>query len=297
MPDPISTIAPFERLPVPTRRLLASLFLLVIAILDILTGEQASFGFFYLLPVSFSAWFDTRRIGLLFALMAAAFWGLANDWGQGFNAGSTAILAWNTATRLGIFVVVSLLISSMRQILKKLEAAASSDSLTGLLNSRAFLQQAAAELARSRRHQHPISLAYLDLDNFKSINDSLGHSAGDRVLRQAGERLKSITRSTDILGRLGGDEFAILLPETSTEGAGAVAERLTAVQLELSGQPGSFSGGIATADQLPATIEDLIAMADRLMYQAKASGKHLVLHQTGTFPETGLPGETSKHIA
>jgi diguanylate cyclase (GGDEF)-like protein len=280
MPDLISAITPLERLPVQVRRLAASLLLLAIGGLDIVTGEQASFGFFYLLPVSFAAWFDTSQAGLIFAGLSACAWAFANYHGHSLDATPIMLIAWNTATRLGIFLVVALLISSMRHTLRKLELAASLDPLTGLLNSRAFLQQAAAELARSRRYYHPISLAYIDLDDFKTINDTLGHGAGDQALRLAADRLKSITRRTDQIGRLGGDEFAILLPETGVEGARAVADRLSAVQQLLGGKPGSFSGGIATADPPPENIEELIAMADHLMYQAKSSGKHLVLYQT-----------------
>ena len=100
-----------------------------------------------------------------------------------------------------------------------MRASSRSDPLTGVANSRVFLELLKREIARARRYKRPLTLAYLDLDNFKSVNDILGHAMGDKVLQTVVSTVNANIRVTDVVGRLGGDEFVLLLPETDMQGA------------------------------------------------------------------------------
>jgi len=102
---------------------------------------------------------------------------------------------------------------------RRLEREADADPLTGLANHRAFHDRLRTEVERAQRYGRPLSLACLDVDGFKDVNDQFGHQAGDKVLREVAARLTTVARSADLVARIGGDEFAILLPETTAEAA------------------------------------------------------------------------------
>ena len=163
-----------------------------------------------------------------------------------------------------------------RALEKQLEHRASHDYLTNLHNQASFYEHLRRALSRSRRHNSKVALLYIDLDDFKLINDSLGHQEGDRVLREVAERLKSCVREEDIASRIGGDEFAVLLEDVSdASGAVSVAERFQA-QLRVPFYVDSYrmytsaSIGIVVGDQGPP--EMLVRAADLAMYQAKPKG-------------------------
>ncbi|MFJ4165443.1 diguanylate cyclase [Microbacterium sp. NPDC089698] len=139
---------------------------------------------------------------------------------------------------------------------------AHSDELTGALNRRGFMAKTQMELRRAIRHGRPLSIAVLDLDKFKSINDGAGHAAGDDILKSLTSQWMSLSRSTDIVGRLGGDEFAMLMPETSFDQARARMVRLR----EFAGHP--WSWGVAQVGPED-TVESVLARADRAMYDDK----------------------------
>jgi diguanylate cyclase (GGDEF)-like protein len=150
------------------------------------------------------------------------------------------------------------------------------DSLTGLPNPRAFAEAATAELDRQRRSGRPLTIAFLDLDRFKEVNDRHGHQAGDALLAEVARCLRSSTRATDHLGRLGGDEFAVLMPETDEVGAERVLERIQASILNAMGEQGwpvTSSIGAVVFPVAPASVDELVGKADQLMYLVKHSGK------------------------
>jgi diguanylate cyclase (GGDEF)-like protein len=175
---------------------------------------------------------------------------------------------------------------------KKLEELALRDGLTNLYNHR-FLQEALdAELARARRHGHPLSLVFLDVDYFKVYNDRHGHPAGDRLLRKladvlVGGRESGLplqARRSDIVARYGGEEFVMVLPETTNEGAVVKAERIRRTVAEFpfehrQTQPGqciSVSIGVATFPAHGDEKQKLIDAADRELYRAKRGGRNRV---------------------
>jgi len=159
---------------------------------------------------------------------------------------------------------------------------ATTDGLTGLANRYYFLTVARREIERARRYQRDLSLIMLDLDHFKSINDTQGHAAGDMVLRQLARILVVTMREGDLIGRVGGEEFAILLPETALEGASATAER---IRQRVSDHNFQFHGidmhvtvslGVAEFTYSYATREAFFEAADKALYEAKSKGRNCV---------------------
>ncbi len=167
-------------------------------------------------------------------------------------------------------VVVSLPTLSLSQRL------AAVDELTGLFNRRFLDLYLAKELNRARRYQQTFSVVFLDLDNFKSINDGYGHDAGDEVLASLAREVQSLLRKEDFAARYGGEEFVVVLPHTDTDGARRFAERLSsrlAAVVFPAGIRVTYSGGIATFPLHGASERELIHNADSALYQAKLNGK------------------------
>lgn len=156
------------------------------------------------------------------------------------------------------------------------------DSLTGLPNRRAISDRFSSELQRSARFNHPLTIGLIDIDDFKSVNDTWGHQTGDEVLQMVGRRLEQELRQIDVVGRYGGEEFLMLLPETAIEGAWIAADRvLRSIRtLEPHGQHGlrtvTVSIGLANFPQHGRTEADLFAAADEALYAAKRGGKNQV---------------------
>ena len=157
------------------------------------------------------------------------------------------------------------------------ETEARTDFLTGTANARAFEEAAAAEIERGRRYGHELSLLYLDLDDFKTVNDTFGHRSGDSVLAEIGHVMRCTVRSHDLVARLGGDEFAVLMPESNRFAALAVARRVreeVGRVTDPDGRPVRCSSiGVASYPKPPASVDGLIHDADTLMYRAKEQGK------------------------
>ncbi len=150
------------------------------------------------------------------------------------------------------------------------------DQLTGALNRRGFEARANAELSRARRHEQEVTLIYLDLDGFKLVNETLGHAAGDVVLRRAAISMGATLRGEDVLARVGGDEFVALLGMASTDHAESVAERLTfAIRRVAVQDAGSTHVGATTASATyphdGQTLDELMRVADeRLLARKRA---------------------------
>jgi diguanylate cyclase (GGDEF)-like protein len=171
---------------------------------------------------------------------------------------------------------------------RRLEVEATVDEKTGLANYRVFYKKLREEWERSERYKQPLSVVMLDLDNFKRVNDTVGHPAGDRVLREFAVLVSGGARATDLAARYGGEEFAMILPHTDRERAQRVAERIRAAVADfLFLEPEhplrvTVSAGAATfAPEHPiASAEQLVAAADRALYAAKRAGKNrVVVHQ------------------
>jgi len=154
------------------------------------------------------------------------------------------------------------------------------DFLTGIPNRRMFHQALTLEGKRSRRYGRPLTLIYIDVDNFKHLNDHYGHATGDELLKTIGSTLELSVRSTDMAARLGGDEFAVLLPETDESNAGVIVAKLRQnLQMAIApkGWPVTFSFGVVTFPIALDSMEEMIKRADEFMYEAKRGGKSAVV--------------------
>ncbi len=249
-----------------------------VAVLDTLTGYELAFSLFYLLPIAVATWYGNRNLGLLLSLASAISWFTADTLME-HPYSHPAIPYWNTAIRFGIFLVVTLLISELKKAHEREKGFARNDYLTGAVNRRYFNELLEMEMNRSARNSRPLCLAYVDLDNFKYVNDHFGHAAGDAVLCTTVQYAKARLRKVDVVARLGGDEFAILLSETHQADARVVITEIRNGLLEEMQRqkwPVTFSFGVLTCHQPPATPEALIKAADQLMYRVKHAGKDSV---------------------
>lgn len=194
-----------------------------------------------------------------------------------------AVPAFAQGGRLLQVIVSFIDISDRQQEKQQLERLASTDTLTGLATRRHLLDLVDHELARARRSESPISLIFLDIDHFKSINDRFGHETGDRVLRAIGEVLHRTLRNADIAARWGGEELCVLLPDTDARVAIEIAERLRAAVAGTSltapdGSPLGVTASFGVATSLPhqGNFPQLADAADQAMYQAKREGRNRV---------------------
>lgn len=168
--------------------------------------------------------------------------------------------------------------TSLYGLLAELGRRASIDGLTGLFNRASFEKRFASERARAQRTQEPMSLLALDIDNFKALNDTLGHPTGDLVLRQVALTTSGRIRLSDVAGRVGGDEFAVLLPQTGVDDAAVIAEELRVAIRSAGARDASatVSIGVAATEAGSMSFEDLWRLADASMYEAKKAGGDFV---------------------
>ena len=194
-------------------------------------------------------------------------------------------LRWNTVVAVAGVWIIALLVYFLvanRRYRTQLVKLASQDALTGLPNRRRTLELAVAALDLAKTTGRPLTLALIDMDHFKDINDRCGHAAGDHVLQEFARAGREALRETDILGRWGGEEFLLLMPETPVELAVASLERLRTLVFGIrlpstsSDLRVSLSAGLASYDETVKSLEDLIARADAALYRAKNDGRDLI---------------------
>ncbi|MBI2807858.1 MAG: diguanylate cyclase [Planctomycetes bacterium] len=252
----------------------------IIALLDLATGPELSFAIFYLVPIALAAWWGGFAQGILFSVACAVGWHFVEA-----ADGSTftpAIQLWNGTARFGIFIITSSLLSRLRLSLYLEKKLARSDPLTGAVNGRTFYEKFSLTIEHALRANQPLTLAYIDLDQFKWINDNLGHPVGDRLLCDLVRVVQENTRAIDLLARLGGDEFALLLTDCGEADARATLERIRERFVQETRKkkwPVTLSIGAATFSTPARDIDSLVRKVDELMYRAKKAGKNRVVHQ------------------
>jgi len=231
--------------------------IVLVGLMDYATGYEISFSLFYLGPVALAAWYAGRRNAIAIAILAAGVW-LSADTAAGHPYTHPLITLWELLVRLGVFLMLGLSLVALRAALNRERDLARTDVLTGLSTRRAFEEQLEHDLKLVHRRHGSLTLAFLDLDDFKQVNDNYGHAEGDRVLRITGRVLRDSTREADTVARLGGDEFVLILPDTDPHGA---AEAISKIRRDLRL---SLAAGAPKA-------------ADDLMYAAKHRGKGTAL--------------------
>lgn len=269
------------RMPRWSIYLLSMLFVLVVGLLDFITGEEIGFSIFYLLPVSLAAWYVSTNAGVVLGIASAVTWFLA-DLTTGHTYSNTFIPIWNATMRLGFFLAIVFTLAIIKNAYTREKGLARTDSLTGVVNTRYFYDLADRELERAKRYGRPFSVAYMDLDNFKEVNDIYGHGVGDELLCFVAGTIRDNIRKSDIIARLGGDEFILLLPELKDGEAGKVMEKLR--ELILVGMPQyrfpvTISVGLITYILPPDSVEGMVREADTLMYSVKNTTKDAIRHE------------------
>lgn len=255
-------------------------WLIAIWVIDYSLKIDLGLSIFYVLPIAAITWTLNASYGYSLSVIALTLWLIA-DHQNTCEAGDLMIDLWNAATRLTFLGLVVALLTKLKQAYVLEQQLAQTDGLTALLNRRAFIERLEQEILRSQRFCQPFTLAYIDIDNFKQVNDRFGHAAGDSLLQAVASTLTQSLRSIDYQARLGGDEFAILMPQTSEPQAVPVLNRLRiALQTPQSQQvPVSFSIGVVTFESAPGTADQALAVADRLMYSVKTGGKGQLVHK------------------
>ncbi len=231
------------------------------------------FSLLYWIPVSMATWFSGIWGGVIVALSSSIGWAI-HDYLKGINFQDPVRTIF---LELGFLLVGAYILANLKKSLEVEKSFAETDPLTNVGNWRWFTQKADYEIKRAVRYKRVMSLMYLDIDNFKHMNDTYGHITGNELLTMVGLTIKNHTRKTDIAARLGGDEFAVLLPETNESQALVVALKLKELldkAMRATKWPVTFSIGIVTFEQPPANVDDLVRLADAMMYEAKDKGKN-----------------------
>lgn len=254
----------------------AAALIALIGWFDFFSGTELRVFPLYYAPISLLAW-NVGRIGALVAAALSALAWVGGNFLAGLRYSDPSLWIANTLVLAISFAIVGLLISTLKSALLRERALSRTDPLTTLLNRRAFYEEGGRILALCRRKNHPLTLAYLDLDNFKAVNDAMGHQAGDDMLREVAGILRASTRPSDLCARLGGDEFVLLLPESDAREATIALERLRLLVSErLAGRavPVTCSLGAVSFEPAPEDMEAMVTAADSRMYAAKGAGKN-----------------------
>jgi diguanylate cyclase (GGDEF)-like protein len=253
-----------------------------LGVVDSFTGNEVTFSLFYLLPIVMVTWAVDQRAGILMSFLSALML-LVVELITGQVYSNPFLYLMNMVIRTGFYGFVTYLVAALHQSQKVERLAARTDYVTGAVNARYFNELLQMEVERIRRYPHPITIVFIDVDNFKLVNDLFGHRMGDEVLRCIATELKSQLRRTDFIARLGGDEFALLLPSARQAEAEIVISKVHAhlkAEMRRRNLPVTFSMGVVSCVVPPYSAEQIINMADELMYEVKNSTKDAVRFRT-----------------
>ncbi len=268
----MATLSPASR-----RRLIslggALVLTALIYLANAVTPSTIKLGLLYLIPVLLVTWFEGVFWGAAVTL-ATAVLRLVIEIDQ-VPQDTTSVAVLNQLSFLAVAGIAMFGFRHIRRTQTLLEDLAIRDPLTLVYNARAFAERLGQELKRTRRYGRPLSVLYLDLDDFKRVNDSHGHQTGDAVLKLVADAIRRAVRQLDVVGRLGGDEFAVLMPETDGDLADAAAARLAKeLRDAFKGTPAvTASVGVVSCTRAEAGVDDVLRQADQAMYQAKRKGK------------------------
>lgn len=265
-----------DNLPKPFLVAIGLLIVFIIGYLDYISGYDLSVSLLYLLPIMLLAWFAGAVSATLISIISAITWAVA-DLASGHIYSNIVIAAWNALMMLGMFLIVAYAIAAVKRL--SISERTLDDYWTRVANVGHFYEQVGIEIIRSARYNRPLTVAYIDIDTLKQVNDTFGYGTGDNLLRAAAATMKMTLRSTDAIARIGGDEFAVLMPETKLEQATAATYKVRDQLLETmkkNGWPVTFSIGVAICYNPICTASELIKKAENLMYAAKNSSKNMV---------------------
>ena len=251
--------------------------ILIVGALDYFTGADIQILSLYLVPLGYAGWNFGRIGSITIALLGTIVW-LVIFYLSGAHY-QHGFMVINFLTQGTAFLTFTILTDKLAALLQKSIYISRTDFLTGLNNRQSFTEQASTLLSLCKRHARPVALAYIDLDNFKNVNDMMGHDRGDNLLKIFGKLISESLRASDIPARLGGDEFVILLPETNSENATLLLENILKKleqTTEFQKYGLSASIGVAVDETASYDIQTLLTLADRNMYTVKKNGKNQV---------------------
>ena len=265
--------------------------ILLLAGIDQITGYELSISVFYLIPIWLGAWYGSPRLGYIVSGCSAGTWMVVES-GAALLYSQEWIHAWNAVVRLLAFIVVAFLLAELKEQLERHQQLARTDNLTGLLNRAGFFERAKLAIVTASRYGTSIAIAYIDLDGFKNINDTLGHLQGDAALKAVADVLGGYSRESDVVARIGGDEFVVLLPNTNVSGAHAYFEKLHSELRQKMIEQGwsclDLSIGAVVFEKAPEDIGYALRLADTLMYRAKRSQASAVIVEGAGSPALAL---------
>jgi diguanylate cyclase (GGDEF)-like protein len=253
----------------------------IIGLARCVTGPEYALSLFYLLPIALATHCIGCTAGIVISCCSAVTWLMA-DLNMLAMFRNPVVPAINAIFRLLVFLFVTRLLWALETTLEQQRTLALSDPLTQLANRRAFLELAERALKMAQRFGHPLSILYLDLDNFKTVNDRYGHHAGDVLLYRMARCIRDHIRDVDITARMGGDEFCVLLIDAPAISTWLIAKKLQTQILALMHQgqwPVEVSIGAATFISIPESVDQMIAVSDGLMYAAKQDGRSAIVHK------------------
>lgn len=233
------------------------------------------------LPILLASWYGNSKAGASIAIFTAISL-LVTSWALGSFHSNNISPVYDSLVVLFVYLFISIIVTNFRKVHRVEVVAADTDSLTGVNSSRNFYAEIANEILRSKRYGHTFSLVYIDVDNFKQINDTLGHSIGDKLLIQLSKCLLDSLRATDFVARIGGDEFVCLLPEADqieAKSALLKAEKALQDSMKKHGWDVSFSIGVVTFEKLPDDVREAVKLADELMYEVKSNSKNDIAYR------------------
>ena len=258
---------------------LALAALTIIGSADQLTGFELWMSPLYFVPIASAAWSLGRAEASALGVFSTILWVVASC-RSGLRASSGWYLFADVVVQLSAFSTVAWVISAHRTLFDREAKVSRVDLLTGLLNLRALHERAEIERSRLMRGGPPMTVAYLDLDRFKNVNDSSGHAVGDELLEVVGQTFRRLLRSIDLSARVGGDEFVLLLSGIGMSSAPAVLERIRATiesTMQSRGWPVTTSiGAVVFQGPTAPSVERMLACADAQMYRSKRKGGNRV---------------------
>ncbi|MEW5821441.1 MAG: GGDEF domain-containing protein [Cyanobacteriota bacterium] len=259
--------------------ILSLLIVAITGIIDYKTNNSISLSAFYVFPIAFLAWHSQKSIVLVFTIIAAIIRSEIIIYFIDKAFIDLGICIWNFLISLLLYIPTGLIIIRLKQAYCKEKELARIDFVTGISNWNSFSEAIIRENERCKRYKIPLSIVYLDCDNFKILNDTKGHTSGDNSLKLVARTINDNIRKLDLVARLGGDEFAIILSNAGQEEACLVVNKIKKIlltKMQENNYPITFSIGIATFVNPHESAEEMLQLADQLMYEVKRESKNAI---------------------
>lgn len=254
---------------------------LAVAVADWLSGERYTVYVLYFPIVALSCWLLGFRAAIVFSFFGSILW-IVDDIFSPPEPIPYLAKYWQASTRFVVFIAFAYALNRLNRAMKHEYHLSHFDELTGLSNRATLFGSGPRDLARCRRTGQPLTAIFIDLDEFKKVNDQRGHAEGDRVLQVVADCVRYTSRKSDLMARIGGDEFVILAADMNFESARTFTHRLLKnlrTAMSKGKWPVTFSIGAATYNFPPDTVDELIKTADELMYTVKRTKKDSVRHE------------------